>query len=54
WNADTGATSHMTPHRSWIRNYTPMHLPIRLADDTVIYSEGVGSVIIVPKVSTLH
>jgi hypothetical protein len=23
WTADTGATSHMTPHRNWIRNYEP-------------------------------
>jgi hypothetical protein len=23
WNADTGATSHMTPHKNWIRNYKP-------------------------------
>ena len=22
WNADTGATSHMTPHRHWLQNYT--------------------------------
>ena len=50
WNADTGATSHMTPHHSWIHNYTPMRLPICLADDTVIYSKGVGSVVIVPKI----
>ncbi|OJA19605.1 hypothetical protein AZE42_10261 [Rhizopogon vesiculosus] len=21
WNADTGATSHMTPHRHWLHNY---------------------------------
>ena len=21
WNADTGATSYMTPHRHWMRNY---------------------------------
>ena len=23
WLADTGATSHMTPHRHWVRNYSP-------------------------------
>ena len=28
WNTDTGATSHMTPHRHWIRNYTPYRVPI--------------------------
>jgi len=21
WNADTGASSHMTPHQEWIREY---------------------------------
>jgi hypothetical protein len=25
WLADTGATSHMTPHRAWMRNYTPLN-----------------------------
>ncbi|KAF9548871.1 hypothetical protein CPC08DRAFT_615989, partial [Agrocybe pediades] len=44
WNMDTGATSNMTPHRNWIRNYTPYRVPIRLADHRVIYSEGVGTV----------
>ena len=44
WNTDTGATSNMTPHRNWIRNYTPYCVPIRLADHRVIYSEGVGTV----------
>ncbi|KAG2108731.1 uncharacterized protein F5147DRAFT_745702 [Suillus discolor] len=34
WNADTGATSHMTPHHHYIRNYTPKCVPIRLADST--------------------
>lgn len=42
WNADTGATSHMTPHRHWIRNYTPLRIPIKLADSSIIYSAGVG------------
>ena len=27
WIADTGATSHMTPHRHWLRNYKPLHIP---------------------------
>ena len=42
WITDTGATSHMTPHKTWIRNYTPYKVPIRLADNCVIYSEGGG------------
>ena len=46
WNTDTGATSHMTHHRSWIRNYTPYRVPIKLADNRIIHSEGVGSVVL--------
>ena len=51
WNADTGATSHMTPHRLWIRNYVPYKVPIRLADNSVIYSEGMGSVLFQPLIN---
>jgi len=38
WLADTVATSHMTPHRHWVHNYIPLRIPIRLADNRVIYS----------------
>src|SRR3954447_13901688 len=44
WNADTGATSHMTPNRQWFHHYTPYCAPIRLADNTIVFSAGVGSV----------
>jgi hypothetical protein len=44
WNADTGASSHMTPHRHWLRNYRPHCIEISLADGSVVYSEGIGSV----------
>lgn len=50
WNADTGATSHMTPHRHWLRNYKPLRLPVKLADNKVVYSAGVGSVVFRPRV----
>ena len=36
WNTDTGATSHMTPHWHWIRNYTPYRVPIHLVDNRVM------------------
>ncbi|KZV79818.1 hypothetical protein EXIGLDRAFT_565483, partial [Exidia glandulosa HHB12029] len=49
WNTDTGCTAHMTRHRSWFRSYTPCRVPIALADHSVIYSEGVGSVEFVPE-----
>ena len=50
WNADSGATSHMTPHSHWIRNYTPFRTPIRLANDDIVYSAGIGSVRFVPTI----
>jgi hypothetical protein len=45
WTVDTGATAHMTPHKHWLRGYSPLKIPIRLANDQVVYSEGVGSVV---------
>ena len=51
WIADSGASSHMTPHRYWLRDYTPLRVPIRLADNTVVYSEGIGSVVFNPIIS---
>jgi hypothetical protein len=44
WNADTGASAHMTCHLHWMRNLKPHRVQIRLADGSVVYSEGVGSV----------
>jgi hypothetical protein len=44
WNLDTGASIHMTPHRQWFRSYSPHIVPVRLADNTIIYSAGLGSV----------
>jgi hypothetical protein len=41
----------MTPHKSWLRNYIPYKVPIRLADNTVIYSEGMGSVLFQPLIN---
>jgi hypothetical protein len=50
WVADTGASAHMTFNRHWMRNLTKYRIPIRLADGSVIYSEGIGSVQFVPVV----
>jgi hypothetical protein len=44
WCADSGASSHMTPHRHFFTSYTPFETPIRLADGNIIYSAGIGSV----------
>ena len=49
--ADTGATSHMTPHRDWIADYKPYRVAVRLADDNIVYSEGVGSVVFHPVIN---
>jgi len=43
----------MTPHWHWLKNYSPFHVPIRLADDTVVYSEGVGSVVFKPVIDVV-
>src|SRR5262249_6499149 len=51
WNADTGATSHMTPNAHWLHNYAPLCIPIKLADNTVVYSAGVGSMVFQPVVN---
>ncbi|KAI9463745.1 hypothetical protein HD554DRAFT_1985611, partial [Boletus coccyginus] len=50
WNTNSGATSHMTPHCHWLCKYTPYHIPIKLADNTVVYSAGVGSIIFNPVI----
>src|SRR3981189_1541033 len=44
WCTDTGATSHMTPHRHWLRNYKALRVPVCLANSTIVYSAGIGSV----------
>ena len=44
WITDTGATCHMTPHRHWFFSYTPQKTPVKLANDCVVYSAGLGTV----------
>ena len=50
WNADSGATSHMTLHRHWLHKYTPKHVAIKLANNTIVYSAGVSSVVFNPVI----
>jgi transposase InsO family protein len=54
WIADTGATSHMSPRRSWSTKLEPLPIPIRVANDHVVYSEGVGSVVLEPADKSLR
>jgi hypothetical protein len=44
WCADTGASSHMTPHKDWFSDYRPHVIPVKVADGNIIYSAGIGSV----------
>ena len=50
WNADLGATAHMTPHRKWIRDMEPCRVPVRLANDDIIWATGRGNVIFSPSI----
>lgn len=50
WNTDTGATASMTPHRHWLRNMVPHRVPIRVATNEVVYSEGLGEALFIPVV----
>ena len=49
WNTDTGVSRNMTPHHAWFKMYTPHVVPICLANDSRIYSEGLGLVVFWPK-----
>jgi hypothetical protein len=46
WYLDSGATRHMTPHRHWFTNYTPIAKPlsVSLADDSTQVAVGVGTI----------
>jgi transposase InsO family protein len=54
WIADTGATSHMTPHRSWFTSYRPHVVPICVANNAIVYSAGMGDVILTPTNASLR
>jgi hypothetical protein len=49
WTADTGASSHMTPHHHWFLSYQPYKVPVRLANGQMIYSAGVGTIRFKPE-----
>ena len=50
WNTDMGATSHMTPHHHWLRNYEHYCVPIWLVTNDILYSAGRGQVLFAPKI----
>ena len=45
WCTDSGASTHMTVHCHWFKELKPYKVPIELADISVVYSEGIGTVI---------
>ena len=51
WNADTVASSHMTLHWHWVQNYWTECVPMKLVDNNIIYSEGVGLVFFKPWIN---
>jgi hypothetical protein len=48
WIADTGATSHMSPHCKWFVKYWPYRIPVHIANNAVVYSTGIGDVVLTP------
>ena len=48
--ADTGATSHVTPHKHWLCHYISHRTHIHLSNGQVVYSEGAGSVVFATEV----
>ena len=42
----------MTPHRHWLRDYTPHRVPVRLANNQIVHSAGLGSMLFVPEVES--
>lgn len=51
WNADSGATSHMTPHREWIRDMIPCRIPVHLANNHIVWATGRGNVMFTPTIN---
>jgi hypothetical protein len=53
WIADSGATSHMSTQHHWFKTLKPHVVPICIANNTIIYSKGIGSIIMEPTDSLL-
>jgi hypothetical protein len=48
WIADLGATSHMSTQRCWFKTFKLHIVPIRIANDAIVYSNGIGSIVMEP------
>jgi hypothetical protein len=45
WIADLGATSHMSTQCQWFKTFELHVVPIRVANNAIVYSEGIGSIV---------
>jgi hypothetical protein len=43
----------MTPHQQWFTDYKPHCIPICVANNAVVYSKGIGAVVIEPSDQSL-
>jgi hypothetical protein len=50
----TRALHLMSPRRSWFTKVKPLAIPIRVASNHVVYSKGVGSVVVEPADKSLQ
>jgi hypothetical protein len=48
WITDLGATSHMSTQRLWFKTFEPHVVPIRVANNAIVYSEGIGLIVMEP------
>jgi hypothetical protein len=54
WIADLGATSHMSTQCHWFKTLKPHVVPIHVANNAIVYSKGIGSVILEPLDKSLN
>jgi hypothetical protein len=48
WIADSGATSHMSTQHQWFKTFKPHVVPIHVANNAIVYSKGIGSIVMEP------
>jgi hypothetical protein len=53
WIADSGATSHMSTQRHWFKTLKPHIVPICVANDSIVYSKGIRSIVMEPTDKSL-
>jgi hypothetical protein len=54
WIADSGATSHMSTQHQWFKTFEPHIVPIRVANNAIVYSEGIGLIVMEPLDESLN